>query len=230
MHQLDEAHVREVITEFAWGTAHDVSNFLQIIMGFAEFLQSQHQNDAELAQSLSEILTAGDRAKGFVGQLLILGKRREFQLTPAELNGLVRRAEPSLKQQLGERIELALRLAPEPRELALDVPGVGQMLTQLAAQAKEAMPQGGELTIATGTAAREGHPSVRLSVHDTGPALRPEWLPRIAEPYFMKRNGRGRGLEFAVVYALMEEYGGSVEVETPGAAGAAFHLVFPRGA
>ena len=221
----DETQLREAIAEFASGTAHDFSNFLQIIMGFSEFLQAQHAADPELAQGLQEILTAGHRAKGFVGQLLTLAKRREFQLQPAELNGLVRRLEPALRESLGERIRLELRLAAEPLELALDVPGVEQMLTLLAAQAKDAMSKGGTLTMAT---SRDGA-GIRLSMQDTGAAFQPEWRPRVAEPYFMKRQGRGRGLEFAVTYALMEEYGGAVEVGAAGESGAAVHLRFPRG-
>jgi signal transduction histidine kinase len=190
-------------------------------------MQMQHAADPETAQCLAEILTAGNRAKGFVGQLLILAKRREFQLQPAELNGLVRRLEPGLRQSLGEGIRLELQLAPEPLELALDVPGVEQILACLTAQAKDAMPSGGTVTIATAPAGG-GRTGVRLSVQDTGLPFKSEWLPRIAEPYFMKRHGRGRGLEFAVTYALMEEYGGTIEVDAAGGVGAALHLYFPR--
>lgn len=226
---LHDARLREVVTEFAGGTAHDFSNFLQTMMGFSEFMQMQHAADSETAQCVAEILTAGNRAKSFVLQLLMLAKRREFQLQPAELNGLVRRLEPALRQSLGEDIRLELRLAAAPLELALDVPGVEQILACLAAQAKDAMPKGGTVTIATAPAAGGGRTGIRLSVQDTGLPFQPEWLPRIAEPYFMKRQGRGRGLEFAVTYALMEEYGGTVEVDTAGGTGAALHLYFPRG-
>jgi two-component system, cell cycle sensor histidine kinase and response regulator CckA len=223
----DDARLREAITEFAWGTAHDFSNYLQIMMGFSEFLQMQHASDPELAQGLSEILTAGNRAKGFVGQLLVLAKRREFTLQPGDLNAVVRGAEPALREQLGGQVALELRLAGEPLEFALDAPGIALALSSLAGQAKDAMSKGGTLTIETARAARNGAPGVRLSVRDTGAPIRAEWLPRIAEPYFMKRHGRGRGLEFAVAYALMEEYGGAVEIETGDRA--AVHLHFPRG-
>lgn len=221
------AHLREAIAEFAWGAAHDFSNFIQVILGFAEFLRAQHAQDGELAQSLGEIVTAAERAKRFINQLLIIANRREFTLEEADLNELVRRAEPSLKAELGARVRLELRLAPGPLALPVDVPGVGEILAQLCAQAREAVAkEGGTLTIATQPARRAGGEFVRLSVQDTA-ALEPSVTARIAEPYFMKRRGRGRGLEFAVVYELMEAYGGAVEVDAAGT-GTTFHLYFPR--
>ena len=219
-------HLREAITEFAWGTAHDFSNFIQVILGFAEFLRAQHAQDEELSQNLGEIVTAAERSKRFIGQLLAIAGRREFSLEMADLNELVRRVEPSLQATLGERIRLELRLAPGPLALPLDVSGVGEILTHLCAQAGEAMAkEGGIFTIATQTTRRAGGEFIRLSVQDTA-ALEPGVAGRIAEPYFMKRKGRGRGLEFAVVYELMAAYGGAVEVDTAG--GTTFHLYFPR--
>ena len=79
------AHLREVVTEFAWGVAHDFSNFIQVILGFAEFLRAQHAQDEELAQNLGEIVVAAGRAKRFIGQLLIIAQRREFTLEPADM-------------------------------------------------------------------------------------------------------------------------------------------------
>jgi signal transduction histidine kinase len=223
------AHLREVITEFSWGVAHDFSNFVQVILGFAEFLRVQHAQDEELAQNLGEIVVAAERAKRFIGQLLIVAKRGEFTLAPADLNELVRRLEPALKTALGDRIRLELRLAPGPMPLPLDVPGVEQILTHLCAQARDAMAQqGGTLTVMTQAAHRPGGECVRLSVQDTGAPVEPALAARIAEPYFMKRRGRGRGLEFAVVYELMDAYGGAVEVDAASGTGAAFHLYFPR--
>ena len=220
------AHLREVVTEFAWGTAHDFSNFIQVILGFAEFLRAQHAQDEELSQNLGEIITAAERAKRFIGQLLTIAGRRDVSLEMADLNELVRRVEPSLQAALGERIRLELRLASEPLELPLDVSGVGEILTHLCVQAHEAMArEGGTFTVATQAARRPGGEFVRLSVQDTA-ALEPGVAGRIAEPYFMKRKGRGRGLEFAVVCELMEAYGGTVEVDT--AEGTTFHLYFPR--
>lgn len=222
------AHRREVVSEFAGGVAHDFSNFIQVILGFAEFLRAQHAQDEELAQNLGEIIVASERAKRFIGQLLIIAQRREFTLEPADLNALVRRLEPSLKAALGERIRLELQLAGALLPLALDVPGVEQILTHLCAQARDAMArQGGTLTIATQAVVRPAGECVRLSVQDTGAPVEPGLAPRIAEPYFMKRRGRGRGLEFAVVYELMDAYGGAVETDAAGA-GATVHVYFPR--
>ena len=221
------AHLREVMTEFAGGVAHDFSNFIQVVLGFAEFLRAQHAQDEELAQNLGEIVTAAERAKQFINQLLIVANRREFTLEPSDLNELVRRLEPALTATLGERIRLELRLAPGVLPLPLDVPGVEQIVIHLCAQARDAMArQGGTLTVATQAVPRPGGECVRLSVQDTGAPVEPGLAPRISEPYFMKRRGRGRGLEFAVVYALMDAYGGAIEMDRAGAS-AIFHLYFP---
>jgi signal transduction histidine kinase len=219
--------LQEVVSEFAWGVAHDFSNFIQVILGFGELLRAERAGDEELSQSLGEIIVAAERAKRFISQLLIVAQRREFSREPADLHALLHRLVPSLQSTLGAGIRLVLRPVSGALTLPLDVAGVEIILAHLCAQARDAMPQGGTLTISAGPVHTPQGEAVRLSVQDTGSPVAPALAGRIAEPYFMKRHGRGRGLEFAVMYELMSAYGGSVRMETaPG--GTTFHLEFPR--
>jgi two-component system cell cycle sensor histidine kinase/response regulator CckA len=223
------AHTREVVSEFAWGVAHDFSNFIQVILGFSELLRAEHAENEELSQTLGEIVVAAERAKQFISQLLILAQRREFSREPADLNALLHRLGPALHASLGPNVRLELQPSSGALTLPLDVPGVELILAHLCAQARDAMPKGGTVTVSTGTVRQPQGEMVRLSVCDTGSPVEPELAGRITEPYFMKRHGRGRGLEFAVMYELMSAYGGTVHMVTA-PAGTAFHLDFPRAA
>jgi two-component system cell cycle sensor histidine kinase/response regulator CckA len=243
-HQKDEPSAgdqrREAIKEFAGGVAHDFSNPLQAILGFAELIRSQHRDDPELLDCVEEIITASKRAGTMVRQLLVISQQHELSCEPTDVNATVSALAPTMHQALGEHVRLELALGPTAPLVALDAAGFEQILTVLCAQARDAMPQGGTVTVRTehvyGTSRVGPTPArgtagdyLRLSVEDTGRGFDPALAERLFEPFYMKRRlGRGRGLEPAVVHRLVEQHGGFIEVDTAPDRGTAFHLYFPR--
>jgi signal transduction histidine kinase len=215
--------------------AHDFSNLIQVILGFAEMLHAQPHQDPMVQDSIDEILTASKRASALVKQLLAIGRRRLYELEPAALRRLVEEAAGELRAALGERIRLTL--APgEDGMVRADPAALLEVLRLLCAYLRAAMPEGGAVTMAVSRVAkrREGSNAadwVCLSIEDTGSGFDPALAGRFFEPYAVKRQlRRGSGLEFAVIRALMEEHGGWITVETVPEGGSTFRLYFPRDA
>ena len=215
----------EPTREFAWGVAHDFSNLMQVILGFAELLRMQHREDAELQQCVGEIITASDRAREMVTQLRLIGRRCEPALEPTDLNALLEGMADTLQALVGPDIRLQWRLQPGGGRMPLDRACIARAVTGLCACAREAMPQGGTLTITT----QQVHSGVQLTVQDTGAGYEPSAAKRLCEPFFIKRTlGRGNGLEFAVAQGVAEQHGGRMTIETSPGRGTAIHLYFPR--
>ena len=215
----------ELTREFAWGVAHDVSNLMQVILGFAELLRMQHAEDAELQQCVEEIITASGRGREMVTQLRLIGRRCEPALEPTDLNALLEGLAAELTALLGPQIRLAWRLQAGVPRVPLDRACVGLAVTHLCACARDAMGGGGTLTIAT----QQVHSGVQLTVQDSGSGYEPAVAKRLCEPFFLKRAlGRGNGLEFAVVQGVAEQHGGRMTIETSPGQGMAAHLYFPN--
>ena len=221
----DSADNGELTREFAWGIAHDFSNLMQVILGFAELLRMQHTEDAELQQCVGEILTASDRARELVAQLRLIGHRYEAVLEPTDLNALLENMAAALQALVGPGIRLQWRLQPGGGLMPLDRACVERAMTSLCAAARDAMPEGGTLTIVT----QRVHSGVQLTVQDNGSGYEPSVAKRLCEPFFLKRAlGRGNGLEFAVVQGVAEQHGGRMTIETSPGQGMAVHLYFPN--
>ena len=217
----------ELTREFAWGVAHDVSNLMQVILGFAELLRMQHAEDAELQQCVEEIITASGRGREMVTQLRLIGRRCEPALEPTDLNALLEGLATELTALLGPQIRLAWRLQAGGLRIPLDRACVGLAVTHLCACARNAMGGGGTLTIAT----EQGHSGVQLTVQDTGAGYEPAAAARLCEPFFIKRTlGFGHGLEFAVAQGVAEQHAGTLTVDTAPGRGTAVRLVFPNAA
>lgn len=215
------------MTEFAWGVAHQFSNLVQVILGFAQLIRSQYPGDPELLDEVQEIITASGRARGVVEQLLIISRRRELVLKPVDLNGLLQRMAAPMTEQAGGRVSIEVRSAPAPLLATADASSLERLLLQLAASARTAMPDGGTLVLTAGPAA-DGR-MIRLSIRDSGAGYDAEAASRMFEPFFLKRRfGYGDGLELAVASHLMLQHGGSIEAETAPGQGTALHLLLPR--
>ena len=238
--QLSQVQKMETVGRFAGGIAHDFQNFLQVILGFAWLIRSRHREDKELMSDLEEIVHAGESASGMVRQLLAFARRQALRPTILEINQTLRNMERLLQQFMGERIRVELQLDPDPLMVKLDPTGLEQILINLSSNARDSMQGSGTLTVLTVRRSLdatfvESHPwakpgeYVRISVRDTGSGMDPEVAAHIFEPFFTtKQVGRGTGLGLAVVYGMVQQHDGFIDIDTAQGKGATFHLYFPH--
>ncbi len=239
--ELLQAQKMETIGRFAGGIAHDFENFLQVILGFAWLIRARHREDRELISDLQEIVHAAESASGMVRQLLAFSRRQALKPTILEINRTVEHMAKMLEQVVGEAVRLHLELTSEALLVKVDPTAFEQIIMNLCSNARDSMRQGGTLTIQTAAivadaAFRDAHPAAtmtgdcaRLSVADTGLGMEPSVAANIFEPFFTtKRSGQGTGLGLAVVYGLVRQHEGWVEVETAPGRGTTFHLYFVR--
>ena len=218
---LDEAAYR-----LAGGIAHDFSNVLAVISGFAQLLRKQHKDNAELVESLNEILQASDRAAKMVDCLGVLAGQRSLDPKPVDLNPLILQTKEALQQIVGDAIQLDVRLAPAPLMAQVDSRRVQDALGALCEHVKADLAGAGRITITTAADPTNGH--VRVSVQDSGKGLEPDFAARAFEPFFLKSQlKRGTGLGLPFMHAVVRQHGGSVEVESTPGQGTTFHLSFP---
>ena len=238
--QLLHAQKMETIGRFAGGIAHDFNNFLQVILGFSWLIRARHQKDPELMSDLQEIVHAAESASGMVHQLLAFSRKQPLQSKVFEINQTVRSMARLLQQFVGERIRVDLELASGPLVVKMDPTGLEQILMNLCANARDSMAQGGTLTILSAQrtmtqaligsrpGARPGDYAI-LSIRDTGTGMDPQVAAHVFEPFFTtKPSGKGTGLGLAVVYGLVQQHEGFIDIETAPSRGTTFHLYFPR--
>lgn len=237
--QLHQAQKMETFGRFAGGIAHDFQNFLQVILGFAWLIRSRHRDNHELVSDLQEIVHAAESASGMVRQLLAFSRRQALALQLIELNGMIQSMVRLLQQFVGEAIRIDAHLAPAPLTVKVDPTSFEQMLMNLAGNARDSMAKGGVLTITTARMAIDAAfidahswastgEYVKLSIQDTGTGMDPNVAARIFEPFFTtKPTGRGTGLGLAVVYGIVKQHGGFIDIETALGKGTTFHLYIP---
>ncbi len=237
--QLRQSQKMEAIGQLAGGVAHDFNNILTVIHGHASLLSAEEQLPESTIKSAQQIIAAADRAAGLTRQLLAFSRRQVMQPRRLDLNEVVGNMTVMLGRILGEDITLQLNYWPQPVFVQADASMIEQVLLNLVVNARDAMPQGGRLTIRISSAnvtARElwGHPDARpgnfvcLSVIDSGCGIAPENLRRIFEPFFTtKEVGKGTGLGLATVYGIVKQHLGWVEVRSELGKGAAFRVYLP---
>ena len=238
--QLRMAAKMEAVGRLSGGIAHDFNNLLGVIIGYSQILKRKLGAGSPLLECAEEVEKAGQRAVSLTRQLLAFS--RQQILTPAvlDLNSLVVGMEKMLPRLIGEDINVSVRLAPEIGRVKADHGQIEQVVMNLAVNARDAMPQGGELTIETANAdldenyarhhpgAKPG-PYVVLSVTDTGLGMTAETLGHIFEPFFTtKEVGKGTGLGLATVYGVVKQSGGYVWVDSAPGEGASFQIFLPR--
>ena len=236
--QLRQTQKLESIGTLAGGIAHDFNNLLSIINGYSELLLSRPDNDDRAAKFLGEIFKAGQRAVGLVRQILTFSRKVETLLAPLELNQLIRELAGMLQETFPRTIVFDFRLAPALPALLADQNQVQQILMNLCVNARDAMPQGGTLTLATEqVAGRElarlgGDPSRSyqcIKISDTGVGIPPAVLQRIFEPFFTtKEKGSGTGLGLAVVEGIVSRHCGLIDVRSTPAQGSTFFIYLPE--
>jgi PAS domain S-box-containing protein len=238
--QLRQSQKMEAIGRLAGGVAHDFNNMIGAITGYADLLLQRVGADPVLRGFLEEILKAGERASALTRQLLAFGRKSAIAPQDLDLNGVVANVYQMLRRLIGEHIELVTVPDPATTPVKADPAQIEQVLLNLAINARDAMPQGGTLTITAKNVVlteseASNQPGIRpgayvlLAVADTGCGMDEETRARIFEPFFTtKEPGKGTGLGLATVYGIVEQSGGQIEVESQPRAGATFRIYLPR--
>lgn len=236
--QLRNAQQMEAVGRLAGGVAHDFNNILSIIMGHGELLLRSGEVDERVRNGLEQIRRAAERAASLTQQLLAFGRKQVLQPRVLDLNESVAEIQMMLARVIGEDIELVASLHPSLSPVKADPGQIEQVLMNLAINARDAMPQGGRLTMETSNVelsaeqAREcdlqAGSYVMLTVSDTGHGMEAATLAHIFEPFFTtKPRGKGTGLGLATVYGILKQSGGSIRVESEAKRGSAFRIYLP---
>jgi nitrogen-specific signal transduction histidine kinase/CheY-like chemotaxis protein len=238
--QLQQAQKMEAVGRLAGGIAHDFNNLLMVIQSYTEMLQNSLPVHNGLRKNTEQILKAAKRAASLTGQMLAFSRKQITSPVVLDLNAVVNEMAKMLKRLIGEDIEVRVEPAESLWAISADSDQIGQILMNLCVNARDAMPQGGTLTIATGNIIVEegridGHPYVapgeyvRFSVTDDGTGISKEEQERIFDPFYTtKEVGRGTGLGLAMVYGIVEQSGGYVWVDSELGQGTCFTIYMPR--
>ncbi len=223
--QLRHSQKMEAVGQLAGGVAHDFNNLLTVIQSFADGLAEQISEGDPRRADVEEIRKAALRATTLTGQLLAFSRKQVLQPRPISLTAVARALEPMVRRLIGEHIAVRFELAEGLPLVHADPGQIEQVIVNLAVNARDAMARGGTLTVRT-YLAEDGSP--RLTVRDTGHGMDEATRQRIFEPFFTtKERGRGTGLGLATVYGIVQQSGGSIEVESAPGQGTSFELRLP---
>jgi len=225
--QFQQAQKMEALGRLAGGVAHDFNNLLTVITGFGELVLSELPADHPQSDSLKEVLKAGERAALLTRQLLTFSRRDVVQPVTVNLNDTLQEIHSMLRRVIGEDLRLNLQLCAEPATISIDRGQLEQVVMNLAVNARDAMPGGGQLTLETSLEDREARRYVRLAVSDNGHGMDEKTRQRIFEPFFSTKGTAGTGLGLATVFGIVRGAGGLVEVYSEVGLGATFKVYLP---
>jgi PAS domain S-box-containing protein len=238
--QLRQAQKMEGIGRLAGGVAHDFNNLLTVINGYSELGLRELDEGHRAHQAIHQILKAGERAASLTRQLLVYSRKQVLEPQHWDLNVIVREMESILRRIIGEDVRFVTELSPDVGTVNVDRGQVEQIVLNLVVNARDAMPEGGDLLVRIGRervdAPSAGEPTeiapgsyVVLTVVDSGTGIPPEVRAQIFEPFFTtKEAGRGTGLGLSVVYGIVKQSGGYISVDTEVGRGTAFRILFPE--
>lgn len=238
--QYLEAQKMDAVGRLAGGVAHDFNNMLTVINGYSEDILIGLGSAEALPRKVGEIFKAGRRATRLVAQLLSFSRRKAAKPAIININYVIQGMDKMLKLITGTRIEIVILLSEDLWPVRLDSGQFEQMLTNLCVNARDALPEGGKVVIATRNLTMKEdmkleHPSlppgeyVLLQVQDNGTGMPPEVKERIFEPFFTtKPKGKGTGLGLAHCFEFMSESNGKIEVDSEVGKGTVFSFYFPR--
>jgi len=220
--QLVQSQKFDTVGRLAGGIAHDFNNLLTAILGYSELLLDEFAPGHPHRGDLDEIHKAAQRAAALTHQLLAFSRKQVLQPISMDLNAALAGVTALLKRLIGENIEIVLSLDPEASPITADPGQIEQVVVNLAVNGRDAMPQGGTLTIATRNVVLDEHfarghigakagPHVMLAITDTGTGMTPEVVAHLFEPFFTtKARDKGTGLGLATVYGIVKQSGGSI--------------------
>jgi signal transduction histidine kinase/CheY-like chemotaxis protein len=238
--QLLQAQKMESVGRLAGGVAHDFNNLLTAITGYADLALGALPHDAEARDDLGEIIKAAERACELVRQLLAFARKQIIEPRILNLNDLIDEIDNLLRRLIGADIELTIRPAPDLGSIKADPSQIEQVLINLAVNARDAMPDGGKLTIETTNVVLDDQraqqhldvttgPYVLLTISDTGIGMTEAIKQQIFEPFFTTKGlGKGTGLGMATCYGIIKQHGGHIEVYSEPQQGATFNIYLPR--
>jgi PAS domain S-box-containing protein len=237
--QLRQAQKMEAVGQLAGGVAHDFNNLLTVIRTYSEFLLEQLDEESPLRADTIEIQKAAGRAASLTRQLLAFSRKQALDPRSIDVNEIVSGMEPMLRRLLGEDIRIELRASPALGAVKADAGQLEQVVMNLAVNARDAMPQGGTLTIETADVQltetmRSGHgvipgPYVSLVVRDSGVGMDRETRARVFEPFFTtKEQGRGTGLGLSTVYGIVKQSDGYIWCDSTEGMGTTFTVLLPQ--
>ncbi len=223
--QLHQSQKMEAVGRLAGGIAHDFNNLLTAITGFAEMLLLDDSLEREGREWVMEIRKSVDRGAGLVRQLLAFSRKQVLQPRRFDLNEMIGGTEKMLARLIGENVRLALELGETPCPIMADPGQIELAVVNLAVNARDAMPDGGTLTIATAVDPDGG---ARLRISDTGCGMDEQVKAHLFEPFFTtKAPGSGTGLGLSTVYGIVKQSGGSISIESAPQAGTTIEIRFP---
>ena len=238
--QFHQAQKMEAVGRLADGIAHDFNNLLTSILSFGQLVLDDLGSDHPVAVNAREIIHTAERAGELSQQLLTFSRRQVIQRTPQDLNGIVRDMDRMLRRTLGEDVELVCLLADGLPVVEADATRLGQVIMNLAVNARDAMPTGGRLAIQTRSVTLtpqdcaqlpdvEPGPFVVLSISDTGCGMTPEVMEHLFEPFFTtKEDEGGTGLGLSTTYGIAKQFGGHIQVDSQPGVGTTFRVYLPE--
>ena len=222
--RLRQSSKMEAIGQLAGGIAHDFNNLLTAITGYSEMAHQSLPDGSPARADLEQVIGAAQRATQLVRQLLTFARRESVRPEAVAVDDVIQALVPMLQRLLGEQVRLQTILAAADGRIRVDSGQLEQIVINLAVNARDAMPDGGDLTIASGC----GAGSIWVEVADTGVGIAPETRDKIFTPFFTTRPvGEGTGLGLATVYGIVTAAGGTIEVESEPGHGARFRVTFP---
>ncbi|MBI2400718.1 MAG: PAS domain S-box protein [Deltaproteobacteria bacterium] len=237
--RLSQSQKMEAIGRFAGGIAHDFNNILTAIRGNAELAIEEISKNDPLYSRLDAIITSVMLASRLTKQLLLFSRGQPFDLVPLDINKVISDLLSMISRLIGEEITISTDLAPQIWTIEADEGNIEQVIMNLAVNAKDAMPEGGKLTIKTENVVMdekkaESMPDARpgevvcLTVSDSGVGMSRELVSRIFEPFFTtKEAGKGTGFGLAIVYSTVKQHNGWIPVESEPGMGTTFRIYFP---
>lgn len=238
--QLLAAQKLEAVGRLAGGIAHDFNNIVSAVLGYSDLAMAGLRSEDPLRRDIEQVHKAGERAAALTRQLLAFSRRQVLDPRVLDPNQVAADLERMLGRLIGEDVTLRLELDPKVGYVRVDRGQLEQVLMNLAVNARDAMPSGGELLISTAAVDSGGTslaadpeltsgPWARLSVRDSGEGMSPEVLARLFEPFFTtKETGGGTGLGLSTVYGIVRQSGGHVRVESQPGQGSRFDVYLPR--
>ncbi len=236
---LRQAQRMEAVGRLAGGVAHDFNNLLTVITSYSELILAGLPDDATLAKDVREIHHAADRAAALTRQLLSFSRRQVLQPQSVDVSEAVRDTEALLRRLISSEIKIVSRLDPAAGRILADRGQIEQVIVNLAVNARDAMPEGGTLTIetrridavdepATARCSKQTAHYSSIVFRDTGVGIDAETMRQIFDPFFTtKAVGRGTGLGLATVHGIIEQAGGTIVVDSHVGAGTTFRILLP---